>query len=739
MKRYRTHLALALVVAGWSAYLFWSRNRASTGDLESRHRNVWRAFHRERVDRIEVTHASGRYELTRRAQAWTVRSNGTVRPADAVEVERVLSEIEGAEANRTLGPLDADARRRFGLDPGHTQVVVHEGAEVTARFAVGGAVEREDRVYVAASAQDGGRDGNVTGVVLGKAFGDLFDRMATAYRDRAVADVEPSRLDRITVTHGPRRIVMDRAGGVWRLGEPAWGRASRGAVEAMTSQLRELRAERVIADDPDAAALQRYELEPPVTRVEMRRGNVEPVVLRLGAPCPGHDGEVTAMREGTGAVVCFPRTFVDAFRVPPEGLRDDRVLAARTDEVSRVRVSGGAPGGAAELVLERTGAQWRSPTAGVTVDPEAVESWLTTLHDLASAQRIDGDARAAHGIGAGSRTITVEREGVDGSERIVVGTADATGFYVSRDDESVVLRFAPSAAETLLVDALRFRPRALVHDTADDLRAVLLDVGSMHEEIVRGEDGFRLARPQPGRADPALVTDLARQIATLEVERWVGVTPRPEHGLTTPRARVVARYEGRGPASDGGVDASVAPVRTYSLSVGADAPGGGSYATLDGGPGVFVLPRSLVELITQPHLDHAATLVAREGLSRLTLRFTTPARAVTVVRDGERWRTESGAPADTARVDALLETLNAMGSPRAFAYGPPGPEMGFVFPTVVVEATYGGDAGARSVRQVVGARYGSGEGAGFYVRRDGLDATLSWPESVVDALRGFSP
>ncbi|MDB4932777.1 MAG: hypothetical protein JWM10_5261, partial [Myxococcaceae bacterium] len=197
--------------------------------------------------------------------------------------------------------------------------------------------------------------------------------------------------------------------------------------------------------------------------------------------------------------------------------------------------------------------------------------------------------------------------------------------------------------------------------------------------------------------------------------------------------------EGRGAAGDGGVDAAVAPVRTYALSVGASAPGGGSYASLDGGPGVFVLPRSFVELITQSHLDRSAALVAREGLDRLTLRFGSPARTVTLVRDGDRWRTGAGAPADGDRVDGLLGTLSAMGAPRAFAYGPPGPEMGFAVPTVVVEAGYEGDAGERSVRVVVGARYGSGEGAGYYLRRDGIDATLSWPEAVLDAVRGFSP
>ncbi len=738
MKRYRGQLVLALMVAGFAGHALWDRYRATTGDLESRRRNVWRAFHRERVDRVEITHTSGRYELVRRAQSWSVRSGTVVRPADAVEIERVLSEIEGAEASRSLGTLDNDARRRFGLDHAHTTVVVHEGPEVTARFSLGGAVEREDKVYIEASAREGGRDEARAGVVLGRSFGELFDRMATAYRDRAVADIDPSRLDQITVTHEARRITMARTGGVWRLTEPSLGRASRGAVEAMTSQLRELRAERVIADDADATVLQRYGLEPPTTRVELRRGAIEPVVLRLGEPCPGHDGEVIATREGTGTVVCFSRSFVDALRVPPEGLRDDHVLAARTDEVSRVRVSGGAPGGA-ELVLERAGVSWNATPRGLAVDPEALESWLTTLHDLSAAQRIDGDARAAHGIGPASRTLTVEREGVDGSERIVIGTADATGFYVSRDDEPVVLRFAPSAAETLVVDSLRFRPRALLHDTEEDLRALLIDVGTMHEEIVRSVGGFRLSRPLASSADPALVTDLGRQLAALEVERWVGLARLPEHGLATPQARVVARFEGRGVPTDGGVDASVAPVRTYALTIGASASGGGNYAALDDGPGVFVMPRSFVELITQSHLDRSAALVSREGLTRLVLRLSAPVRTVTLLRDGDRWRTESGAPADADRVDALLGTISAMGAPRAFAYGPPGPEMGFAVPTVVLEASYSGDAGASAVRVVVGARYGSGEGAGYYLRRDGLDATLAWPESVIDALRGFSP
>ena len=739
MKRYRSGLVLSALVAAGAGVVLWDRAHTTTADLEARRRSVWRAFHRERVDRVEVEHLGVHYTLARRGPAWTVRTPRGARPADAVEVERVLSEVEGSEAARTLGPLDAASRQRFGLDHARASVEVWEGTTLTARFSVGGAVEREDRVYVEAAAQEGGAGASL-GVVLPKSFGDLFDRDAMAYRDRAVADIDASRLDRIAVRGtGTAALELARRGGVWDLTTPAWGRAARGAVDAMTSQLRELRAERVVGDDLDAATLQRLGLEPPRTRVEFRRGTIEPIVLRLGEACEGHDGEVAAMRDGTGTVVCVTRAFADALRVQPEGLRDDHVVSARTDEISRVRIGGAAPGGA-ELVLQRTGSQWTALPSSVEVDAEAIESWLGQVHDLAASQRLDGDVRAAHGLEPAGRVIRIEREGVEGEERVRVGAADATGFYASRDDEPIVLRFAASAADTLRIDALRFRPRALVHDAVDDVQALLLDAGSVHEEIVRSGEVFRMSRPFGAEADRALVLDVGRQIATLEVERWVGAELRPEYGLAAPRLRLVARYEGAGAVEhDGGVDASVPRVRTYAFSVGATAPGGGSYATLDGGPGVFVLPRAFVEQISRPHLDHGLVMVPREGLTRLALRFMSPPHAVTLVRDGERWRTEGGAPADDTRVDAMLGQVRAMGAPRVFSYGPATVEQGFAAPSATVEATYAGDAGARTLRLTVGARYGSGEGAGFYVRRDGIDATLSWPESVIDALRGFTP
>jgi len=746
LARYRTPLALAAVVGALAGVIAWDRHRATTDEMEARRQNVFRAFHRERVDRIEIERNGSRFELRRERDDWFVVANGTRRPADPIEAERLLSEVEGAEAQRILGALDAEGKRRFGLDRPRARVTVHEGPEVTARFALGGAVQQEDAMYVEASAARGARDTAVTAVVLPKSFGEPFDRPPVAFRDRKVADIDGERITRIELQVEGDIRALERRGPVWRLVTPDLGRASRSAVEAITSELNELRATRVVADDVPASALAAYGLDRPKVRAEFRRGpSVEPVVLRFGNACPEHDDEVVATREGTGTVVCFGRGFVDALRVAPEGFRDGHVLAARTDEVGEVRIKGAGTQGA-DLVLRRGGGDagatgWQAENAPWPVDAESIEAWLGTLHDVSTDQRLPGDERSARGLSPAHTVIEVHRTGVEGVERIHVGHVDAAGLYVSRDDEAVVLRFPPSLEDTLRVEAIRFRPRAVLRDVEDELRALLIEAGTLREEVTRVDGVLRLVAPVSIVADPSLTTELVRPLAALDADRWVSAAVRPEHGLAQPRARLVARFEGAGPRdeNDAGADAS-ARVRNYTLAFGASAPGGGVFATLEGTPGVFVAPRSVFDALTTPHIDRGALRVVAGAVTQLALTVAgTPPRRVVLVKRGDAWRTDTGTPVDAQRVDALLNGLAGATAPRVFGYGPPPGEARLATPRLVVEASSEDDAGQRSVRIVVGERFGAGEGAGFYARRDGLDATLSLPESVVEALLDFRP
>ena len=64
LARYRTPLVLAALCAGFAGFIAWDRTRATTDELQARQRMVFRAFHRERVDRIVVQHRSGRPIVT---------------------------------------------------------------------------------------------------------------------------------------------------------------------------------------------------------------------------------------------------------------------------------------------------------------------------------------------------------------------------------------------------------------------------------------------------------------------------------------------------------------------------------------------------------------------------------------------------------------------------------------------------------------------------------------------------
>lgn len=176
-------------------------------------------------------------------------------------------------------------------------------------------------------------------------------------------------------------------------------------------------------------------------------------------------------------------------------------------------------------------------------------------------------------------------------------------------------------------------------------------------------------------------------------------------------------------------------MRSYTLAFGAEAPGGGIYATLEGTAGVFVVSRSLWDAAAAPHLDRGAVRLDTTGVDRVVL--TRDGARVVLRREGERWRTETGTPADAARVRELLDRAGELIAARVVGYGaaPADARLG----AITLEVTAAGDAGARTERLTIGADTGGGEAGGHYARREGLDATFVVPGAAVTALRAFTP
>lgn len=733
-------IVLATLTLIAAAAAFWSRRQVPDSVREERQNKVLPTLRRERISRIEIDGPTGRFELRKDNGRWSLVANGRRHDADDTQVEQMLTEAEFATVVRRLGSLERAARERFGLLSPRARVRLYEDTIPTATFAIGGLVAEEQNAYVEVEGK---------GAVAPRSFADAFVTTPAELRDRTLSQVEPSRLLRLELEGEGGRRVLSRVGALWRLSEPAEGRVSRARAEAIVGDVRDMRATRWLTDGSDPATLARHGLAQPrlVVRAIRDRGAAT-IEWRFGGPCEGREDEITVNRTGLEGIACVGHAVFENLARNAQDLRDDKLLWTRANEVERIRVH--SPSG--EFTVERIegGGTWRLQGASGEADGDAVEAWVTALGQLSAEARLEGTTAALHGLGPPATFwIEISRTGVEGTERINVGEVDADHVYASRDDEPIVLAFDPAAVETLRVDPVRFRARRVVRDVPDELVSLITEAPGIHDHAQRIEGTWRLVQPFAHLADPPSVRNAANRLASLDAERWVASAPQPAHGLDTPRLRVTARFEGEGPEPEGDAgrgDAGRPRLREYTLNIGAPAPGG-AYAMLAGRPGVFVLSQAAFDDLAQAHVDRNVLESNRTTVERVEITRPGPngrPERIAVRRDGNVWRTDAGQPADRTRVNALLERLELVRAPRVFGYGAPPPEaqLGTMTLSVTMPAPPGPDAGSRPpqvVRLVLGASFGVGDEAGVYARREGIDATLSVPRAVADAIREFRP
>jgi hypothetical protein len=733
--RYRTTGVLAILVLVAAVAAIWSSRRVPDSVREERHGKLLPSLRREQITRIEFASPTEQFTVFKENGRWFLAQNGRRNDADESEIERILTEAEFASPARHLGRLDAHGRDRFGLAHPRMRVTLREAHDVSQSFAVGGAVSDESNAYVEV-------DG--TGYVVSGTLADAFARTALDLRDRTLSEIDTAHLTRLELDGEGGHRVLEQANGVWRLTTPAEGRVKRSRIDSMLHDLRDMRATRFVADDASAATLARYGLATPVVTLRAVRSAGAPIEWRFGGACGSYSDEVAILRADRAAVACVGRAVFDNVRAPTDELRDDKILWARTDEVERVRVH--ATSG--EFSLVRDHDHWRAEGGSGDADSDAIEAWLTTLGNISTEARLDANTASTHGLEPVARWIEVTRTGIEGSERLEIGDNDADHLYVRRSGETAVLGLDPSTADNLRIDGARFRSRQLVRDVADEMSGLITDAPTFHDATTRVAGEWQLTVPVQAPGDATTIRAAATRLASLDADRWVALVPAAAHGLTTPRYRIVARFEGVGPESvDAGPDGGRPRVREYTLSIGAAAPGGGAYASMTNRPGVFVLSQTAVDELAQPHVARSLVETERNAIDRIEITRPHVGAAgqdhIVVHRDGDVWRTDAGQPADRTRVEALLSRLVLVQATRAIGYGAAGADqhIGDTTLTLTLAAAPadGGHAQPRTIRLLLGAPFGEGADASVYARRDGLDATLAVSRDVADAVRDYSP
>ncbi len=715
----RATAVMAVLVSLGAGALVWSNRSIPENIRTERRSRAISGLRRDLIDHVEIDRGTEQIQLFKVNGRWTVTVQGARVEADDTEVERLLSELEYAQPIRVLGAMDARNRAEFGLTAPRARVALYEqnhGAIV--RFEVGRDVTGDQGVYVENEQQ---------GYVLSPTVAHAFLVHGRDLRARNLVEIDASRVTSIRVSKGTTQLNIEKRNGFWAIvnGE----RIGRAPIEALLAELHELRATRYLEDSASDERLAALGLSPARSQLVIERSGQSSVSVSFGNPCPGHADEVLVRRNTDRVVACVQNSAAGYADRELDRWRDNRLFFARGDEVEKVVLHSNNR----DFMLQRTADGWRVEGSTEAVDSEAVQQWLDSSLATMVEQR-GADAGVASAASTNSSWIEIARTGIEARERVTVLQSDSEHTVVRRESDGVVLAINQRAVSELFIDDVRFRATSVIRDVPEELRAIVTESSEFRDEVNKRDGRWQLLRPITLDADPLVLRSTAERLASLDAVRWVSRSIVSSFGLTAPRGRLIARFEGDGPQLE---DGGSARIREYTLLIGASSPDG-VFCKIAEREGVFLLTQSIVDELLQPHIQRSIFSMQRDSIERVVLTSRGRPR-VELTRTPTGWQTQSGTRADRTQVERLLGLLENVRAPRVFGYGPSPAthNMGRASIELFVSATER-DAGVQAFSLTLGGEF-AGQPGGVYARLAGIDATMSVSLEVANAVTIFTP
>jgi hypothetical protein len=586
--------------------------------------------------------------------------------------------------------------------------------------------------------------------VVGRSLKVQLLRGADAYRDRTLVPYGASDVARVEMRAPAGGVVtLERRGAAFRVGGTSGLRASRSEVDHLFEALADARAESFLDDavadravGPRAKALVLLPRDPGKPRVS----------LLVGGACPSADGalaeDIVVVRlEPTRASACAARSLAQALDVTAEALVDESPFIAHADEIEELRIEPtDARGPHVELARRGNGWHERAPEDR-DLDGDEVDSANGLVGALTGARALDAKPAAPGERFAVSARTTIVRTGgasaVDAlaspvtdalaspvTEVVEVASPDAAGVVLARRvDDAAVLRLPRDVAR-------RFEP----HPIAIEGRAVWrapVDPGevlAIEDSCSRGPQRLQLGdgvwTTRGFSVDNLTASSLAESFARAKADAWIAESDDGTFGFGRSGSCTVTLT--LRPATEGG------PPRRVGLIFG-DQAEGGLYARPAEGRGVFLAPLALHDLASRPALDRGRFRLDLFSLSRVVLERSGARVVLARPRGGERLVRQGpeldGEARDETPGRSLERALAGLYAEFAVHAGPPEPDEGMDRPTLGIEATTRGDAGAPGETRIsIGAPMRSGATDAYFARISGVDATFAVPRSVVSAI-----
>ncbi len=399
-----------------------------------------------------------------------------------------------------------------------------------------------------------------------------LDTPVAELRETRLVTTDESELERLTIEQGGRTLVLERDPEELTFTLTGAGDAPVDVDDdALAELMRELRSVRATGYQPSDGPI----AQPWLTLSFV--GADEEVVEEVRVGRPSATGLV-ASRGDEPVTLTLPPEAADVLTISTLRFRSRRLIEEDVDEAVAVDVEGRV-----RQTLERDGLKWRM-TAPFSADAErpVVRDAVRAIASL-EAVRFDAEsATPAHGLGRISATLRFETsDGEDEHDHdhgdepdedrpaersytIEIGAETEGGAFARLEGDPAVFVVTEAVVDALDGD---FVARDVLATELDALAGVAIDREGLSVTLTKDDDGWHTS--DGGLADRERTRALGDAVALVRVAEVVGYgAPRPDQGLAAPRVRVTVNR-----------NASADPPASYTIAIGAEAPGEGTPRT----------------------------------------------------------------------------------------------------------------------------------------------------------------
>lgn len=710
--RRAVNIALALVALSLVALVLFTQGALGTDAREARENHLFGVFAESGVQSFAVIRQGEPETLVQRTPEGFQLVKPAAQEVDEDAVEEYLGHLQFATWERQLADT---AGVQAGLERPHLTLKLSVGEESYELSLGGFSVSPPGSVYARVTAADGSAK---TGIITGTLASQLAVEPGY-FRPTWLVPYLSSALRELALTGPAQQVTLvGRDNGRWYVEQDGREtRASRKGVDFLLAQFGRMDAMRFLPVDEAKAAqagASTVQIKMTPSREEAPQG-----ILVVGGACPDVPGSVVALRVAPEpAAGCVPADVMAGLRQTPEQLKDQRAFPYRPDEVQEWAVQLGDKHLA--LVRKEEGWQAQKPV-DASVEGKAGDARLSRLLNLRGEPReLTEPLRLAFQKPRGKltlRAVSLREDAVP--DTVLIGPVEPDGgVLLLREDDQALFRIPPLSTAAWDTDVAFLRDRALLSLPETDITQVQVTGQHGQLRVERGETGdLILVHPDAVDGDAAVLRGWLSGLSQLHAERWVSETAKNEYGLGEPS--LVVRF-------------LVEPVNGQeawrTLKIGS-VTRGGAFARLDEVPGVFVLPRSVLNQLRQLPADRGVFGFDLAMVESVTLK----ARGVTLtmLRQGEQWALKEPAPGmDPGRVGEIVLALSRLSAVGAVHLGGGQSGEGFERPVADVSVQFP-SGGGRSFTYLIGSADTWDDESIYYARRRGVDATYALPRRPV--------